>query len=330
MIKALAGFLDSHGLGDLHKNKSKVSHFSKSLDTPVPLEALESFYPVPSAPEIHFEQNDSRDNYSLGKYKFKSEFTENGDSNLYSLGNYHKSKKENNKTSVIFVHGWRMDSFDKFNKIYLQAFKEMGFNIYTFTLPHHLERTTSDSLYNGELMVSADIDRTLLSVKQAITDLRALVRYLKEKNNKVILIGMSLGGFITNLAAVLEKGIDALISVMYANSLPFSVWKSEAGKYLKKDFESNGFTYEDLQKYWAILVPSNFKPIIPKENILLMSGVYDKYVLAEDTDLLWEKWDKPTRLIFPCGHSGIVFCKEKIRKASLEFLVKKNLQHKLE
>lgn len=323
MNKLLASFLDAYGLYDLHKKKSKVSHFSQSLKIPTSIEELKSFYPVPSVPDVVFEQNDSIDNYSSGKYKFKSEIVGNGDSNAYSTGEYYKSKKNNSTTSVILVHGWRMNSFNRINNIYLEAFKDVGYNIFSFILPHHFKRASDDSLYNGELMISTNIDRSLLSVKQAISDLRALIYYLKEKNNKVILIGISLGGFITNLAGVLEEEIDVLISVMYANSLPFSVWKSIPGKYMKKDFESGGFTYEELKKFWAIIVPSNFKPVIPKENILLISGEYDKYVLAEDTDLLWDNWGKPKRLIFPCGHSGIVFCRNLIRKESLKFIAER-------
>jgi pimeloyl-ACP methyl ester carboxylesterase len=169
-------------------------------------------------------------------------------------------------------------------------------------------------------MVTTNIYNTLNSIKQAVTDLRALIHYLKTKNQKVILIGMSLGGFITNLAAAVEEKIDVLISVMYANSLPFSVWKSIPGKYLKQDFEANGYTYEKLKEFWAIMVPSNFKPVVAKERILLISGIHDRYVLLEDTDLLWQAWDKPKRILLRCGHSGIVFCKNDIRKATLDFL----------
>jgi hypothetical protein len=60
--------------------------------------------------------------------------------------------------------------------------------------------------------------------------------------------------------------------VTYANSIPFCVWKSSPGKYLKQDFETHGYIYEKLNEYWAIMVPSNFKPVIPKEKIMLMSG----------------------------------------------------------
>jgi len=258
--------------------------------------------------------------YFSTQIKFKSEIANNGISNDYSIGNFYKTESREQKISVILVHGWRMNNFNILFDIYMKTFMEHKYNFYTFTLPHHFERSLENSLYNGEFMVSANIDRTLLSVKQAISDLRAMIRYLKEKNEKVILIGISLGGFITNLTAVLEDRIDALISIMYANSLAFSVWKSLPGKYMKIDFEAHGFTYKQLKKYWAITNPSNFKPIIPKENILLFSGIHDTYVLNEDTDYLWEAWDKPQRLLYPSGHAGMVICRNEIRRKSMEFL----------
>jgi pimeloyl-ACP methyl ester carboxylesterase len=321
--KYLTWLFDTYALMSLHKNKSKASHFYIGIDIPPSLDEIDTFYPKPDVPEVTFELQDFYGSHNTGRYKYKSMINNNDTRNNYSTGKYFTKSSRKQPVSVILVHGWRMDSFDRIYNIYLEPFMELDYNIYSFTLPHHFERTSKTSLYNGELMVSANIDRTLLSVKQAITDLRALIRYLKEKNEKVILIGVSLGGFLTNLTACIEQDIDILISVMYANSLAFSVWKSIPGKYLKRDFKVNGFTYEDLKKYWAITEPSNFKPVIPKENILLISGIYDKYVLNEDTDYLWESWDKPNRLLYPCGHSGIVFCRDRIRKDSLHFINKK-------
>lgn len=318
--KYISKFIDKWLLMDLHKNRSKAFQFCKGSEAPVSLDQLKLFYTTPSIPNVTLIQQDFLKDYITGKYKFKSEISSNGNCNDFSTGNYYRTTYRKQDISVILVHGWRMDSYDRMYDIYLDSFMEKKCNIYTFTLPHHFERSSDDSLYNGELFVSANIDRTLLSIKQTISDLRALILYLKENNEKVVLIGLSLGGFITNLAAIVEERIDVLISVMYANSLAFSVWKSICGKYMKKDFESHGFTYEELKKDWAILEPSNFKPVIPKGNILLFSGIHDEYVLNEDTDYLWEAWDKPQRILYPCGHAGIALFKNEIRKKSLEFL----------
>ncbi len=320
MNKYFSKLIDNYSLYDLHKRRSTRSHFYKGIVSVPKIEDIESFYTLPPTPNVKFSHQTIINNYSTGIYKYESQIKNNQNSNDYSTGTYYINNTLKTGTSVILVHGWRMDSLDRIDKFFLKPLMQDGFDIYHFTLPHHFDRSTAESLYNGELMVSANVDRTLLSIQQAVSDLRALIRFLKENNQKVILIGVSLGGFFTNLVATLETRIDMLISVMYANSIPFSVFKSSPGKFIKKDFEEHGLTYQEVKKYWAITEPSNFKPAIPKENILLISGMYDQYVLNEDTDLLWEAWGMPKRLIYPCGHSGIVLCRGRIRRDVMGFL----------
>lgn len=320
--KLLAEIFDYYALYQLHKERSKASHY-RNMNLPVLIEELNSFYAKPKVPNIQFKHSMEQKNYLVGNYKFTSEIQDNGICNEFSIGTYYKYKNDNHAPNVILVHGWRMKSTDRINKIYLKCFLDLGYNVYHFTLPYHFDRNVNDSLYNGELMISTDIERTLLSVKQAVTDLRALIYWLKEHSNgKVIVIGVSLGGFITNLLSVVEEKIDSLISVMYANSMAYSVWNTIPGKFIKKDFMDKDFTYEQLKKCWAIIDPSLFKPKISKERILLFSGLYDKYVVKEDTDLLWEAWERPTRIVYHCGHAGIVFYRNNIAKDTIAFLNK--------
>ena len=151
--------------------------------------------------------------------------------------------------------------------------------------------------------------------------MRALVKWIKSSSRgKIILIGVSLGGFLTNLASAIERDIDVLISVFYANSLANAVWNTIPGKYIKKDFILNSFSYEQLTKHWAVITPSIYQPAVPKNRILLLSAAYDQYISLEDSNELWTKWGKPQRYIYSCGHSGIVLIRNKIRKNSLEFI----------
>lgn len=48
-----------------------------------------------------------------------------------------------------------------------------------------MERSSNTSLYSGEHFVSADVSKTLKSVQQSISDIRALINYIKdvEKGN---------------------------------------------------------------------------------------------------------------------------------------------------
>ena len=57
-----------------------------------------------------------------------------------------------------------------------------------------------------------------------------------------------------------------------------------------------------------------------KDNILLISAKHDQYVHMEDTSYLWESWEKPTRLVYNCGHSGIVLNRKELVKIQLVLL----------
>jgi hypothetical protein len=46
-------------------------------------------------------------------------------------------------------------------------------------------------------------------------------------------------------------------------------------------------------------------PVIPRENILLMEGIYDLMCPKDDIEDLWQTWRRPDIWRLPCGHVGI-------------------------
>jgi hypothetical protein len=49
------------------------------------------------------------------------------------------------------------------------------------------------------------------------------------------------------------------------------------------------------------------KPVIPKENILLIEGINDLFVEPEVTEELWQKWKQPEIWRLPHGHVSWMF-----------------------
>lgn len=323
MNKIVSNMIDRFVLYQLHKEKSLNSLFRTEELQIQKTEDYLSFYKQPYKPEVNLIQKEIIKNYAMGKYFFESQIKDNGKNNDNVIGIYRRNVDCEDAKNVIFVHGWRMNSINRIDAIYLERFIKLGFNMYYFTMPYHFERNSTDSLYSGELMISADVNRTLRSVQQAVSDLRALIKWIKNTSRgKIILIGVSLGGFLTNLTGVLESDIDVLISVFYANSLAHSVWNTIPGKYIKHDFEINSFTYGDLKDYWKIITPSSFKPVIPLENIILFSAIYDKYIDINDANNLWKEWGNPKRILYKSGHAGIALMKDRIADDSLKFIGK--------
>ena len=316
--------IDSYALYDLHKNRSKYSQFS-SFPTFIPeIKDRENFYKTQKTDvslDIHFTEK----SYNVGTFSFQSLIPFGDPSNDTLKGEVFLNKNNVDTPNIIFVHGWRMESYDRIKKMFHnRIMNDLGWNMYYFPLPYHFQRQPDNSLYSGELMISANIDRTVQSTRQAIVDLRALIHWIKANNKgPVIIVGVSLGGFITNLVATLESKIDALVSIFYSNRLSYSIWNTIPGKFIREDLEHHGVNYNDLIKYWRITEPSEGIPKIKKDNILLISAKYDQYVHIEDANYLWESWGTPTRYVYNCGHAGIVLNRKKIATDTLLFLQNK-------
>ena len=321
----LSKLIDYYALYDLHKDRSKENQYHIDFDHAPTNIDRDVFFEVPSPlADIDLNITSKENGYSIGEFGFESLRPSGDHPNDYVRGESFLNEV-GNKPNVIFVHGWRMKGFDRVKKIFHDSImNNLGWNMYYYTLPYHLERQPEASLYSGEFMVSANINRTVESTRQAIVDLRALIQWMKNnKQGPVIIIGVSLGGFISNLVATLESEIDALVSIFYSNRLSYSIWNTIPGKYIRRDLESHGVNYNDLVKYWELVEPNQALPKINKENILLISAKHDQYVHIQDADLLWESWGKPTRYVYNCGHAGIVLKRKKIEKDTISFLQNK-------
>ena len=312
MKKIISSIADSYGLYDLNKINSKINQFYYDENEVSKLIGdYKEFYFKPELPEIKLES---------GKLIFKSQIYNeecNKDAIFYTNLDSNKTKEN---VSIIMIHGWRSEKLNRLESVFLNDFKKRQYNMYRYILPYHMERC--DKLnYSGEYFYSANINRTLKSIMQSVNDIRALIKYLKGNNNKVVVLGLSLGGLIANLIAEYEEKIDLLISIFPANNLAFTAFESEVGKYIKKDFLKKSFDFNKLNEIWTIINPSASKPVIDLNKILLIHGSYDKYVLYEDTQKVSGNWGIKNELL-KCGHSGIVINKKEIRNKVIEFIDK--------
>ncbi|MDS0526331.1 alpha/beta hydrolase family protein [Clostridium sp. SHJSY1] len=321
MKKLISNLGDHYGLYDLHKDYSVIDQFFYNEEEVIKFNSSDSkVYFEPKLPKIEFKNEIEENDYIHGKLKFLSQI-ENEECNKEAIFYYDLFKDiHNENTNVIMIHGWRTSKLDKLENLFLKDFMKEKYNIYRYILPYHLDRCPKTA-FNGEYFFSANVNKTIKSVQQSVNDIRALIKFIRNNNKgKIILIGLSLGGFVTNLVSEFEKEIDLLISLFYANDLSFVTFKSIPGKFIRQDFEKHKFSNDLLSKAWRVINPSTRKPLISLDRIFLASGMYDKYVLEKDSKILWESWGKPKRQLFKCGHSGIVLYKNEIRKETIEFI----------
>ncbi|KEO82426.1 alpha/beta hydrolase [Tumebacillus flagellatus] len=322
--KLLAKTLDHLGITFLFSERSKVFHYKPSVG--FPSDDFEAFYQAPEVPEVRMSPQMNRpDGYEFGRFEFESPLLSTHPENDGARGEYYirHDQKPAGRVNVVIVHGWRMEHLQRVHKMFTKTFQKAGYDLYFPTVPYHFDRALPGS-YSGEYLVTADLDHSLQSLRQTTAEIRALIRWIKQaRGGKVVVIGVSMGGYFSNMMALCEEEADYVISVMYGNSLVHAIWHTRIGRHIRADLEQGGMTLPELEDRLRMTEPSRWQPKVPKENILFLHGLYDVYIPPRDTNPLWEAWGRPDRVLYPCGHAGIVLYRRQMARDVLHWLQEK-------
>jgi pimeloyl-ACP methyl ester carboxylesterase len=171
------------------------------------------------------------------------------------------------------------------------------FNAATLVLPYHFQRRRRPS---GAL----DHLRRAEATAQGVTEIRALVGWLlAEGCPSVALWGISLGGWLTGLAACHDARLAAVVLTVPGVRMKIS---NAQGRSLGGDsLQAQHAACEALNR-----TPLNLalnRPVIASKNILLMKGTYDLFVGTEAIEDLWQKWGQPEIWRLPHGHISWMF-----------------------
>ena len=175
-----------------------------------------------------------------------------------------------------------------------------GFNVATLELPYHFQRRLRRTPGLDHLQVAE-------AFAQAVAEIRALTGWLLGQGcPAVALSGVSLGGWLAGLAATRDSRLSAIVMIVPGVRTNYRVARGERILWtpVRKALERQKAAREALDKTPINLTLS--RPVIPKENILIVQGRYDLFVEAEQTGELWQKWGQPEIWRLPQGHISTV------------------------
>jgi len=172
-----------------------------------------------------------------------------------------------------------------------------GFNAATLVAPYTLQRRPRRPMEENCL----EFARVMA---QNVAEIRALTGWLLDEGcPSVALLGYSFGGWVAGLTACSDARIACAVLTVPAVRLTHSqpvVWRRarEAIRALRPAQEAMDTTRLNL-------VLST--PVIPKENVLLIEGIYDLFAAAQPIEELWQKWQQPEIWRLPHGHISGLF-----------------------
>ena len=210
------------------------------------------------------------------------------------------------KALVIFHH-WNARSR---NRQIAGYFSKRGITVVEIAMPYHFERSRPGSDY-ADYMLSANLGRTIQSLRQAVWDGQKLIRWLKSEGYREIsVLGMSLGSWVAGLVAAHDTNVSKASLFLTAGSLADMVWTGRATRAIRESLESM-IDLSHLRRAWAPLDLGNcvYSLARPDLDIQLILAKRDKVVLPELSIALLESLNNagvnPDVLQLNCGHYSL-------------------------
>jgi dienelactone hydrolase len=160
-----------------------------------------------------------------------------------------------------------------------------GFTTVELTLPYHGTRGRGDSAV-ADYFLSANLGRTIRSVRQAVLDTRRVIDWLYSNNyQRVALVGVSLGSCVAGLVAAHDNRIDTSALLLTAGDFAEVVWTGRATEHIRAAF-SEVATLDQVRAVWSIISIGHFVNQLARKHhkILIISGRRDQVVRPYLTD----------------------------------------------
>ncbi|MEP6922708.1 MAG: abhydrolase domain-containing 18 [bacterium] len=189
-----------------------------------------------------------------------------------------------------------------------RIFNFIGMSGLRLTLPYHEQRRPAE-LERADHLVSTNVGRTIQSMRQAVLDTRAAVRWLKNEGyERIGILGTSVGSCIAFLAFAHEPDINAGTFNHVSGYVADVAWRGLSTRHVREGFRDH-LSLDELREYWAPISPLPFISRLPKMGRRPIRFIAARYDLTFPLDLTLDTIAEAKRHQLPldvvwlsCGH----------------------------
>ncbi|MBI5496216.1 MAG: prolyl oligopeptidase family serine peptidase [Deltaproteobacteria bacterium] len=208
---------------------------------------------------------------------------------LYSVG-------EGGRPAVVLVHGFLCGQWSVEEKLWpLAAFSRWGLDAALLVLPFHALRSAPMS---RPRFPGADPRLNIEGFRQSIQDLRVLVEFLRARGATAVgLMGMSLGGYVSALAATLDP-FDFVVPMIPLGSI--ADFARDGGR-LGGTPDERYLQHRLLDDCYGVVSPFSRPPRVRPEAALVITGDGDRVTPANHARRLADHFQARLH-VFHGGH----------------------------
>jgi dienelactone hydrolase len=217
-----------------------------------------------------------------------------------------RERKRKARAAVVVLPQWNAqpDSHVEACRI----FNGLGMTALRLTLPYHEERRPPE-LERADHLVGSNIGRTIQSMRQAVLDTRAAVRWLKDQEfERIGILGTSIGSCIGFLAFAHDAAIDVGVFNHVSGYVADVVWQGISTQHVRAGIETD-LTVDELREFWTPISPVPFIPRLREMKQRPMRFIAARYDLTFPLNLTHQVIDEVRAheidldlVWLPCGH----------------------------
>jgi dienelactone hydrolase len=175
-------------------------------------------------------------------------------------------------------------------------------------------------------LLSADIERTMTSMRQGVCDVRRGICWLSSRPEvdptRLGVAGISLGGIVSALTVAVDPSIQEGVFLLAGGDLSKILWSLPETAKFRELWQASGRTIQDLKALTDPFDPLTYADRLKGKRLLMIAGKVDEVVPPASTTALWHAAGRPPIQWYDCGHySAIGYVLPGIRKTA-DFLAR--------
>ena len=209
------------------------------------------------------------------------------------------------RRAVVLLPHWNSDAISYTSLC--RVLNWMGIAVLRLSMPYHDIRRPAE-IDRADYAVSANIGRTLDSVRQGVIDVHCCLDWLEAQGyNRLGIVGTSLGSCYAFIATAHDPRIQVAAFNHASTYFADVVWHGQSTRHIREGLET-AINLEDLRHVWRAVSPMVYFDKFsrwPRRSLIIYAR-YDMTFLPEFSEQVVEEFEKHNLdhkvVVLPCGH----------------------------
>jgi pimeloyl-ACP methyl ester carboxylesterase len=209
------------------------------------------------------------------------------------------------RRAVVLLPHWNSDAISYSSLC--RVLNWMGIAVLRLSMPYHDIRRPAE-IDRADYAVSANIGRTLDSVRQGVVDARCCLDWLEANGyNRLGIVGTSLGSCYAFIATAHDPRIKVAAFNHASTYFADVVWHGQSTRHIREGLEA-AIDLENLRRVWRAVSPMVYFDKFSRwpRRSLIIYAKYDMTFLPEFSQQVVAEFEKHNLdhkvVVLPCGH----------------------------